>query len=287
MKLYRLNIRNLILLLSLFLAMSCSKEKSNADEVLKILDSHEFISITPDTKDIIELYSEFEIRTDSLNVDYTENLRNSGQTTWHGLPVGITINNIQIFDANNNIINSSAETDEYPFWLIPSQSFEINSYFKILIDYSYNCPEAKYIHGIQRSKEFIFNTTDSESLPASMVICEYPLERQYNFLQGEYEYGFLKTTVKPDFLNNKQLKVRITNIITNDIFEKQMVYDEMSGILKYKMPLLENNAIYKIEYFQDNKELFVRTILRRVYLINSLRKSIIFFRVSIVELLGQ
>jgi hypothetical protein len=125
--------------------------------------------------------------------------------------------------------------------------------------YKHSSEHALSINGIKREKIYHYNTSKYPNLFPYMVYCQYPLERQYNYLQDEYPYGFIKTKEKPDYMLNKNLVALITNIKTGEFFSKTISYDDELGILKYEMPELSNNTIYKIEFLSGGKNEFYTT----------------------------
>lgn len=255
--------RYLFLFFVLLFVSSCQEEvpetyETNAAQVLQRLNSYDLLIISPNVKSVVELYSVFEIQLATRRFDYIVK-GSSGSETRKSIQVKVRIEDIKIIDDKKGNISHSVESDENVFKIRPSQLFGVNSSFKIIVDYVYEASGAEGVDGVQRTKEFLFHTTESDQMTLSMVYCEYPLERQYNFLQDEYEYGFIKTFVKPDFVLEEQPKVSLINMLSNELIEVQMVYDEVLGILKYDMPQLENNTIYRIDYLRGNNQVFFRS----------------------------
>ena len=101
-------------------------------------------------------------------------------------------------------------------------------------------------------------------MTSDFVFCEYPLTRQYNFLKDEYGYGYIKTYVKPDFLMQRSLSAVITKPGTDEEFTSLITYDEDLEILKYPMPSLQNNTIYRIDYLME-KDGILQSFFRSNY----------------------
>ncbi len=253
----------------IFLLMSCEKKPqseddtnynitTNLDEIINTLDSSEFITISPQPEDTIDLNQTFLLQTYTKTVKYIKQ-HESGKKSTKDIEVGIYIYNIEILDSNNIAYSfTKTETDTGQFSLELSEILNPDSKFKIAIQYTYNhsSTHALEINDFKRQKEYFYNTNEHPELFSYLVYCQYPLDRQYNYLQDEYSYGFIKLYQKPDYILNEHLVAKITNINTGEYSSRTMDYDEELEILKYEMPVLANNSIYKIEFLIDGVEFY-------------------------------
>jgi len=249
--------------------MSCEKKPqseddtnynitTNLDEIMNTLDSSEFITISPQPEDTIDLNQTFLLQTHTKTVKYIKQ-HESGKKSTKDIEVGIYIYNIEILDSNNIAYSfTKTETDTGQFSLELSEILNSDSKFKIAIQYTYNhsSTHALEINDFKRQKEYFYNTNEHPELFPYLVYCQYPLDRQYNYLQDEYSYGFIKLYQKPDYILNEHLVANITNINTGEYSSITMDYDEELEILKYEMPVLANNSIYKIEFLIDGVEFY-------------------------------
>ncbi len=250
---------------------SCEKEKieeklvvtSNIDEVIK--NSGGAINVTPSDNSTIDLYSEFTITVDSNYIDYRKTKKQKGDefaVLVDTVDCRVDINKITIKDKNSKeipieVISLSVKNDKkirFKYKIKPKAFFALGSNITIHIDYDCIVYFRKYnsygkYSGVQ--KNINFKTKQFEHLTDDMVTCVYPLPKQYNYMQKEYPFGFIKLRYKAAWIKNNNTYVELTNVATKEVLKIPMEYDDELIILKYKMPKLSNNNIYKLDFKQE------------------------------------
>lgn len=268
----------LYLILLIPFCNSCEKEFiTNNDQIETELEAWEpfIISPVPDTQ--LGLYAEFSVQIKTVNytTTYTESEENvwgketySNSTTVSFLAV---IDSIYLTDYKSNALPSLvSDSARVKYTVVPVTSFGVNTSVNLVVDYHFtsSAEEAGGLTNQPKTRTYAYTTTVSDTLTQDIVYCEYPLSRQYNFLQDEYDYGYIKTYVRPDFLLDKNLVVTITGISTDENYASDMAYDEALGILKYPMPELQNNTIYRIDFIMEKNG-----ILHKFYRSNYFKTS--------------
>ncbi|MBN1416052.1 MAG: hypothetical protein JW973_13200 [Bacteroidales bacterium] len=245
----------------MLLFIACEKDFSdNTDQLNTELEGWEPFMVHPVPDSQVDLYSTFEISVKTIgystmyaekeeNIWGTETMSQSTTVTFYAVVDSVYLTDVHSDPIPVDVVNYS----DVKFVIRPLTSFAVNSGIALQIDYHYTSNHEKTgdVAGIDRTKEYSFSTVPSDTLSQRVVYCEYPLYRQYNFLQDEYNYGYIKTYVKPDFLLDKKLIVTITGIGTEESYASDVEYDDALGILKYPMPPLQNNAIYRIDYIMN------------------------------------
>lgn len=121
--------------------------------------------------------------------------------------------------------------------LLPaSQELELNLELEWLdraTDVSYNTVEELTI------------TTTAGSLPADEIIASYPVDRQYYFLKGEYDKGFVVVDRQPADVSD--LSVSFINDSESVIFESSVSKSENGRRLDFDLPDFESEKVYRLE----------------------------------------
>ena len=260
------------------LIISCEKEMTtNTDQIESELEAWEPFSVSPSPGSQIELFSAFHIvkALNGYSTTYAESEENLwGKETYSNsvtVLLEAVIDSIYLTDAQSNVIASViSDSADIRYKLVPLKSFNVNTGLNLMIDYHFTTRQ-EHLEEITRqakTRSYSFSTVPSDTLSQGIVYCEYPLYRQYNYLQDEYDYGYIKTYVRPDFLLDKNLVVTITGIATDENYASDMEYDEALGILKYPMPELQNNTIYRIDFIMEKNG-----ILQKFYRSNYFKTS--------------
>lgn len=125
---------------------------------------------------------------------------------------------------------------------------------------SFKCIARYYIYPIvsetdydilaEKKQTFDITAPDVDYDLGEMVKFEYPFERQCNYMQADYQYGFLYFKTEPVFMKttSKTYHATITDIATGGSNKAEMKYDQQLKILQYTMPALENEKIYRVDY---------------------------------------
>ena len=273
-----MKIRTLLPLWILIILGSCEKEfTTNADQIETELEAWEPFLVSPSPDSQIGLYSEFEVRLKTIifSTTYAEREENAwGKETYSSsttIEFRAVIDSVYLTDGQSNAIPVQTEDSaNAKIAVLPLKSFAVNSSVRLAIDFHYYSEqqEIEGVTDISRTAEYAYSTVLSDTLSQGIVYCEYPLYRQYNFLQDEYDHGYIKTYVKPDFLLERKLVVTITGIGTDEQYAADMEYDEALGMLKYPMPALRNNTIYRIDFVAE-----INGILQKFYRSNYFKTS--------------
>ncbi len=253
--------RLLLFALVSIVCLSCEKEMTtNIDQIESELEAWEPFSVDPSPGSQIELFSAFSIvkASNGYNTTYAEAEENVWGKESYSLSttvqLDVVIDSIYLTDDQSNVIAGAiSDSADIRYKLIPLKSFDVNTGLNLMIDYHFTTHQEhlEEITNQVRTREYSYSTVSSDTLSQGIVYCEYPLYRQYNYLQDEFDYGYIKTYVRPDFLLDKNLVVSITGIATDENHASDMEYDEALGILKYPMPELQNNTIYRIDFIME------------------------------------
>lgn len=243
----------LFIVFILYIGISCKKDKDNRDEVRAELENLEPFNISPKISSVIDLYTEFKLTANENGYPIYWEQTDGKYSSRGDLYFYVILDNVYFTDNHGNIYETNiTDSASVLYKVSPKETFTPNSEISLITEYHFECYEVSMFDGYTASKEYIFPTNSNSSLTNSLVFCEYPLPRQYNFMQNDYEFGFIKTNAKPNSLLDKALRARVTNILSTESYIAEITFDSDLSILKYRMPVLENNSIYKVEYLIES-----------------------------------
>ena len=236
----------------LFLVASCNKEDNVVKNERSVKQFEESLFFTPELQ-IVDNKHEI-----SVTATYDQSI-----VYWHdeelSFPINVQVIKLTIFDedremasiANNNkvIVNEYSNVTNIKYVVEYALSYTIITEHDIKTG-------SKSANVDIPNVDFDFNV---------IVKFDYPFERQRNYMQSDFQYGFLYFNATPSFLETSRntYHVVITDIAENISQEAVMTYNSQRKILQYPMPVLENNKIYRVDYVvsdsQGNKKEFFRS----------------------------
>ncbi|MEQ8680550.1 MAG: hypothetical protein RID25_12365 [Cyclobacteriaceae bacterium] len=137
--------------------------------------------------------------------------------------------------------------------------FSLNYYREIFEDrYRIeNIPE------VSHSYKFYGKNTSGQGIVDENIQYSYPGHNQYYFLRKEYDKGYLKLKYpQPEVYHSDgsdlwEMEVVISNLLGFPVHSSKVTYDHEENYFEYDLDgdLLNNETIYKVEFFESSQEL--------------------------------
>ncbi len=245
-----------VISLSLLLILGCT----NKEETLNYLYDDVSIMITPSNNST-------NIGVDQcVSVKFTHPQRAFVNYFKEGIYYRLIVDYINIYQNDemvtytaswNNDNDSTVLTPNSPFLPNSTVTIEVMSHWEVKSDNNFIRPENS--PDIFNSSTFETDKVSIEKIEQSNVEYSYPFDKQYHFLQGEYDKGFIKLILPQNelFENAKTeetspFKLSITNN-TGYTYESVATYNSNEQTVNYSMPSnLDNESIYKLQILNSN-----------------------------------
>ncbi len=99
---------------------------------------------------------------------------------------------------------------------------------------------------------------DELVITESDFIFQYPLDRQFNYLEEEYNKGYFRlTSDKQKQLMLNAYKIKLLNVNTAESNTLELIYNENLDVFEYELQpsFLENESVYEISLLTETEEL--------------------------------
>jgi hypothetical protein len=158
----------------------------------------------------------------------------------------------------NDVADSIVLTPNSPLLPNSTVTIEVQSHWEVKSNNNLIRPENSL--DFFNISTFETEKVSTEKIEQANVEYSYPFNKQYHFLQGEYDKGFIKLILPQNelFENAKTeeispFKVNITNN-TGYSYESVATYNSIKQTVNYSMPSdLDNESIYRLQILNSNK----------------------------------